>query len=131
MTLRSILHVEDDADIRAIVQLSLETLGGYQLSQYASGPEALEAAPSETPDLILLDVMMPGMSGEDVWKSFTEMPHLRDVPTIFMTAKAEGVYSADLIRRGACAVITKPFDPMSLPDEIRSHWDKCASEHSA
>jgi two-component system OmpR family response regulator len=69
MTLKRILHVDDDEDIRVIVQLALEVVGDFELLQFADGPTAIKEVASFSPELLLLDVMMPGMSGNQVWKA--------------------------------------------------------------
>ncbi len=122
MELNRILHVDDDEDIRTIVQVALEVVGGFELKQCADGPSAIEAAREFQPDLLLLDVMMPNMSGQDVRAEIGKLEGLRDVHTIFVTAKAEDDFTKQLRDEGALSVITKPFDPMTLADEIRGIW---------
>lgn len=113
-----VLHVEDDADIRQIAQLALEFSGQFELRQCGSGPEALEAAPDFAPDVFLLDVMMPGMSGDEVFDKLRTMDQFKDTPVIFMTARAQPSEVRALRDRGATGVIVKPFDPTTLGDEI-------------
>ncbi len=122
--LETILHVDDDADIRVIIKMSLETVGSFNVHQFASGQEAVEAAASVQPQMLLLDMMMPDMSGEEVWKLITQQPGLATVPTVFLTAKAEDSFSQELRRKGAAAVITKPVDPMLLASQIKEIWHK-------
>jgi len=124
MELKRILHVDDDEDIRTIVQLSLEVVGNFEIRQCPDGPSAVAAAPEFAPQLLLLDVMMPGMSGLEVWEAIARHAGLEDVPAIFVTAKAEDEFSRDLLEKGAMAVIVKPFDPMTLFEQIQSAWDK-------
>lgn len=121
--LKKILHVDDDADIRAIAHLSLGHIGGFEVSQCSSGVEALAVASSFKPQLFLLDVMMPGMSGEALWQELSNDPELTETSVIFMTAKVERQYVDHLISIGALAVIEKPFDAMELPNEIRKIWE--------
>ena len=78
--LKKILHVDDDQDIRTIAQMSLEMVGGFELKQCASGKEALVVAPKFRPDLLLLDVMMPEMTGEQLWNKLMQMPELANTP---------------------------------------------------
>jgi len=120
--LKKILHVDDDEDIRAIAKMTLELVGHFEVVQCESGPEAINIAQSAKPQLFLLDVMMPEMDGEETWRQLTALPGLEKVPTIFMTAKAEKQFSKTLIRQGALAVITKPFDPTELCDRIQTAW---------
>lgn len=115
-----ILHVEDDADIREIAMLSLETLGGFTVMQCGSGREALEKAPGFAPDLFLLDVMMPGMTGPDTLKALRLIEAMADIPAIFMTSINMAQGSAEEIKALAIGVIPKPFDPVTLADQIRA-----------
>ncbi len=124
MALKRILHVDDDEDIRTIVQLALEVVGEFEILQFGNGPGAVAGAVDFRPDLLLLDVMMPGMSGPEVWRALTALPQLADIPAIFVTAKAEDEFSRDLTRQGAMAVIVKPFDPMTLASQIQEIWDR-------
>tara|TARA_R110002074_G_scaffold384000_1_gene564464 strand:- start:316 stop:708 length:393 start_codon:yes stop_codon:yes gene_type:complete len=121
--LKKILHVDDDQDIRTIAQMSLEMVGGFELKQCASGKEALVVAPKFRPDLLLLDVMMPEMTGEQLWNKLMQMPELANTPTIFMTAKVERSFLTHLLHDGALAIVEKPFDPMELSQEILAAWN--------
>lgn len=122
--LQTILHVDDDEDIRVIIHMALETVGSFDVHQFATGQDAVEAAVSVNPQMLLLDVMMPDMSGEDVWRAITAQPGLANIPTIFLTAKAEDSFSKLLRDKGALAVITKPVDPMMLSSQIEDIWQK-------
>ena len=114
----TILHVDDDDDIRSIAAMALGLASWPRLFQFASGQEAIEAVESIKPDVLLLDVMMPGLSGEDTWQIIQQLPKMRAIPTIFMTARAENSYGLKLVDMGAIGVITKPFDPLTLADQI-------------
>ena len=118
MTLRSILFVDDDEDIRSIAHLSLTAVGGWQVTLAACGPDAIQQALRQTPDLIILDVMMPGMDGFATLERLRGDERTAAIPVIFLTAK---VQKAEVERYSAAGatVIAKPFDPMKLPDEIR------------
>ena len=120
--LKKILYVEDEEDIRMVGEMSLADVGGFEVKACASGAEALAAAPGFAPDLLLLDVMMPGMNGPSVLKALRDLPALAGVPAIFMTAKIMPSEIAELKAAGALEVVPKPFDPMTLPDEIRRIW---------
>lgn len=122
--LKKILLVEDDPDIRTVAQLSLEALGGFELRIAASGQEALEVAPGFAPDLFILDVMMPGLDGPGTLAGFRKMPALSATPVIFMTAKVQPQEVAHLKSLGALEIISKPFDPMTLPDQVRALWSR-------
>lgn len=113
------MHVEDDADIREIAAMALDMADDMEVEQFPGGAEALEAAPSLAPDILLLDVMMPGMSGEELLRQLREVPKLQSVPAVFMTARAQESEIETLKGLGAADVIVKPFDPMSLADRLR------------
>lgn len=121
--LRRILLVEDEPDIQSIARLALETLGGYRVEVCGSGPEALERVGSIRPDLILLDVMMPGMDGPAVVRELRSRPETAGYPVVFMTAKVQPQELNRYLEMGALGVIAKPFDPMVLSDELRRLWE--------
>ena len=123
-TLNRILYVEDEPDIQTVARLSLETLGGFTLEVCSSGEEALARAPLFRPELILLDVMMPGMDGPTTLKRLREIPEVAGVPVVFMTAKAQPQEIQHFKDLGALGVITKPFDPMTLPSDVRALWER-------
>lgn len=120
--LPKILHVEDDEDIREIVLFALESIGGMEVNQSASGQDALVLAPHMLPDLFLLDYMMPGLNGEETLQALRDIPRFADTPAIFMTAKAQQSEVGKLMRLGAIGVIVKPFNPMTLADDIVALW---------
>ncbi|MBA2964400.1 MULTISPECIES: response regulator [Ramlibacter] len=120
--LQRVLYVEDDADIRTIAVLALETVGGLQLRACASGAEALEAAAGFAPDLLLLDVMMPGMDGPTTLQRLRELPGTARTPVVFMTAKMQASEIEHYLSLGALGVITKPFDPMALAVQVQDLW---------
>ena len=121
-TLNRILYVEDEPDIRLIAQMALEAVGGFTVIVCASGPEALTAAPASQADLLLLDVMMPGMDGPSTLKALRELPATADTPVIFMTAKVQAAEVTAYKALGAIDVIPKPFDPMELSAQIQRIW---------
>jgi len=122
--LNTILLVEDDPDIREIVIMALRDLGAYTVEGCSSGQEALERVAFIGPDLILLDVMMPGMDGPTTMKKFREIREAKDVPVIFMTARSQTHEVTEYLNLGAIEVIRKPFDPVTLSDDIKSIWDR-------
>ena len=125
MTLPSlvrILLVEDESDIQTVTTLALKALGGFTVEVCSSGSEAIQAAPVFNPDLILLDVMMPGMDGLSTLKALRDIPRTTTTPVIFMTAKVQSYEVARYKKLGALAVISKPFDPMTLSETIHSIW---------
>ncbi|MDH5445995.1 MAG: response regulator [Gammaproteobacteria bacterium] len=121
-TLNKILYVEDEMDIQAIAQIALENVGGFKLKICSSGQEAIDQGPDFNPDLILLDVMMPGMDGPTTLEELRKLPSLTNTPVMFMTAKVQPQEIAHFKSLGAIEVIAKPFDPMKLADTISSAW---------
>lgn len=122
--LTHVMLVEDEPDIQAITRLALEVVGGFKVMVCSSGIEALQTAPSFTPDLILLDVMMPGMDGPTTLQALRAIPHFVNTPVIFMTAKVQPQELAQYRALGALGVIAKPFDPMTLSTTIGQIWEQ-------
>jgi diguanylate cyclase (GGDEF)-like protein len=122
--LTRILIVEDEADIQAIAQLALEAVGGFTIKACGSGVDALAIAPEFAPDLILLDVMMPGMDGLSTLQALRELPETSAVPVMFITAKVQPQEVARYRALGALDVIPKPFDPMTLAATISAAWER-------
>jgi len=122
--LERILYVEDDIDIRAIALLALEAVGGFSVLACATGSEAIKKAPDFRPDLLLLDVMMPGMDGPDTLRTLRSHPALAELPVVFITAKVRQNEIAELESLGALDVIAKPFDPMRFAQQIRDIWQR-------
>ena len=119
MPIQKVLLVDDEDDIRTIGQLSLARVGGWQCALAPSGHAALELAQSFHPDLVLLDVMMPGMDGPTTLSRLRAQEATAKTPVIFMTAKIQKQEVARYLELGAVGVIGKPFDPMTLPAEIK------------
>ena len=122
--LTRILYVEDEPDIQAVAQIALESVGGFTVKTCSSGEEAVDNAVDFNPDLILLDVMMPGMDGPSTLAKLQNFPELENTPAVFMTAKVQPQEVEQLLSCGAIDVIAKPFDPMTLADNIRDIWNK-------
>ena len=120
MAIEKIMMVDDEPHIRRIGELSLRGVGKWSVVLAGSGPEALELAKKEKPDVILLDVMMPGMDGPATLAKLREAEETATIPVIFLTAKAQRHEVERYRMLGAAGVLTKPFDPMTLPDEVRS-----------
>ena len=119
--------VEDDPDIQLITRLSLEVGGGYEVRVCGSGAEAIQSAPAYAPDLIVLDVMMPGMDGPATMDALRKLPELASTPVVFFTANTQEIVRQDLLRRGALDIIIKPIEPNALVAQIRSIWQRLAS----
>jgi two-component system OmpR family response regulator len=121
-TLQRILYVEDEPDIQAVARIALETVGGFTVQICNSGEDALQAAVEFAPDLLLLDVMMPGMDGPTTLKELRNLPQLQNTPAVFMTAKVQPQEVEQFKSYGALDVIAKPFDPMALSSQIAAVW---------
>lgn len=120
--LKRILYVEDEADIQTVAKMALETVGGFTVKTCDSGKEAVEEAPKFQPDLIILDVMMPGMDGPKTLEELRKNPEINSVPVVFMTAKVQPQEITKYKELGAVDVIDKPFDPMTLSDKVKKIW---------
>lgn len=123
-TLQRILCVEDQPDIRLLARVALTRVGGFQLLICSSGLEAIAQAPGFAPDLLLLDVMMPGMDGPTTLKNLRLLRGTASTPAIFLTARTDPADVANYLAAGAIGVIAKPFDPMTLSATVRSIWDQ-------
>lgn len=121
--LKRIMYVEDDPSIQRLVQLTLERVGGYQVKVCDSGEQALLDVVEFAPDLILLDVMMPGMDGPQTLAALRAWTATQHLPVIFMTAKAGADEVSSFMALGVQGVIIKPFNPMTLATEIQTIWD--------
>ena len=120
-----VLYVEDEPDIRAVALLALEDVGGFEVCPCSSGSEAVARADAFAPDVILLDVMMPGMDGPTTMSKLRALAVTKSTPVVFMTAKVQPHEAAQYRALGAVGVIAKPFDPMTLAEQVRALW--CAS----
>jgi CheY-like chemotaxis protein len=118
-----ILYVEDEADIRTIAAMALRMVGGFEVIECSGGAEALERATQSEVDLLLLDVMMPGMDGPATLAALRALEATATIPVIFMTAKVQAAEVAHYHALGALGVIGKPFDPMTLSSQIRDLWE--------
>lgn len=122
--LKRILYVDDETILHQMTRLTLERMGGFQVEIAASGAEALEKAPAYGPDLILLDVMMPGMDGPETFGRLRGIDAVKEVPVVFITAKAQPQEVERFRALGAAGVLTKPFDPKQLCADLRAIWDR-------
>ena len=119
MTIARILIVDDDEDVRTITAMAARDVGKWEVVVAGSGEEGIERARSERPDVILLDVMMPGMDGLATLAELRADPTTAEIPVIFLTAKVQKP-ELELYRDvGAAGTIQKPFNVLQLPDEIR------------
>ena len=120
--LKNILCIDDENDILDIAKFALENLGHYKLETCCDGKEAVRRAPELAPDLILLDVIMPGMDGITVYTELRRVPKLANVPVVFMTAKVQPSEVLRYLEMGVEGIIPKPFDPLALPEAVESLW---------
>jgi two-component system, OmpR family, response regulator len=117
-----IMHVEDDPSIQEVAKIALEAVGGFTVHTCSSGQQAIADYPDFAPQLILLDVMMPGMDGPTTLRQLQQQYDLTLVPAVFMTAKVQSNEVASYKNLGAADVVVKPFDPMTLSNQIRQIW---------
>jgi CheY-like chemotaxis protein len=115
-----VLLIEDEDDIRRIARLSLTRVGGMEVVDAASGVEGVRRAEEERPDAILLDVMMPGLDGPSTLAALRSNPNTAGIPVVFLTAKAMPTEMTRLRDLGARGVLTKPFDPVTLPAQLKA-----------
>jgi|AntRauTorcE11897_2_1112592.scaffolds.fasta_scaffold02513_3 CheY-like chemotaxis protein len=116
-----ILCVEDDLDIQLLLQLALGKLGGFEVMLAASGEEALQKLEDFLPDLLLLDLMLPGMNGLELFERVRQLPEFTQLPGLLMTARVAPQVPEEWQQPGILGVLTKPFNPTSLADEVRSY----------
>ena len=115
-----ILIVDDEADIREVARMSLESVAGWQVLVAADGRAAIEIAQAERPDAVLLDVMMPDLDGPATLALIREHCDAGELPALFLTAKAQAFDAGRLNELDAQGAIAKPFDPMNLHAQISS-----------
>jgi two-component system alkaline phosphatase synthesis response regulator PhoP len=118
MSRKKVLLIDDEDDIREVAALTLETMAGFEVISARDGVEGLAKAEEHQPDVILLDVMMPGIDGMMTFQRLQESESTRSIPVIFMTAKVQSADRKRLGELGACGIIAKPFNPMTLSDEV-------------
>lgn len=131
MAVHRVLLVDDDDDIRCIAAMSLTRLGGMEVHQASSGAAGLEMARALLPDVILLDMMMPGMDGERALEHLRADPVTAAIPVVFMTAKVMHQEIARWLSLGAVGVIHKPFDPLTLHIQVREAAARGEGQHGA
>ncbi len=118
----NVLHVDDEPDIREVAAFALEMDSEIKVRSAPSGREALEVLQSDAQvDVVLLDVMMPELDGPGTLEQLRLLPGHADTPVIFMTARAQSNELDRFLSLGAIAVIIKPFDPMTLGQQLRDH----------
>ena len=120
--LQRILLADDEPDILEISRIALETVGGYEVAVCESGTKFLELLGDFSPDLVIIDALMPDMNGLEVLAAMRKVRGFEETPAVFLTGLVLERDLRDLRRSGAVDVITKPFDPMTLPQRIQSIW---------
>ncbi|MBE9067018.1 response regulator [Leptolyngbya cf. ectocarpi LEGE 11479] len=120
METKHILIIDDDADIREATQLCLEITGHWDVLKASNGQEGIAIAQTEHPDVILLDMMMPGMDGLTILERLQDNPQTQQIPIIILTAKAQSHEQEFFRQLKVLSVITKPYDPMTISDQIFS-----------
>ncbi len=118
MSQKHILLVDDEADIREVVSLSLEAIGGWRVSSATSGHQGIAVARAERPDAILLDIMMPDIDGPATFERLRRDPRTCDIPVILLTAKSQSADHRGFASLGVAGILTKPFDPTLLSDQV-------------
>jgi CheY-like chemotaxis protein len=119
-----LLLVDDEDAIRTIASISLERVGEWTVISASSGHAALQAAQEDGPfDAVLMDVMMPDLDGPTTLQRMRDGVLGNQIPIIFLTAKLGAAERERLLSHGAAGVIAKPFDPMTLPEEVRQILD--------
>jgi DNA-binding response OmpR family regulator len=118
-----VLVIDDEAPIRLLCRVNLEA-EGMSVLEAADGPTGLEKARAETPDVVLLDVMMPGLDGWRVAEELLDDPRTRSIPIVFLTARAELRDRARGIDLGGIDYVTKPFNPVELAPLVRDLLDR-------
>jgi len=125
--LKRIMLVEDDPDVQTIASMALIDIGEFDLTVCSSGREALEQIDRIKPQMILLDVMMPDMDGPTTLAEIRRLPLATQPPVIFMTAKVQPQEQQRYMSLGAIEVIAKPFDPVSLADQLHAAWARLSA----
>ncbi|MFB2921505.1 response regulator [Aerosakkonema funiforme] len=123
MMAKKVLIVDDEERLRELVQACLEDLGGWTALTAGSGQEGLQIAQTEAIDAILLDVSMPGMDGFALYDRLQANPATRSIPVILLTAKVLASDRARFAQMGIAGVISKPFDPITISEEVAEILD--------
>lgn len=122
--LKKILYAEDEPDVQTVVELTIQSMSNYEIKLCDNGKTLLECVEGYSPDLILLDVMMPEMDGPTTFRNLQLNEKTKDIPVIFMTAKAQ-VHEIEIFKEtGVLGIITKPFDPINLCNDIQKIWNE-------
>ena len=122
--LKRIMYVDDDPDLQDIVRVGLETRGGFTVTCCDSGNQALEEISNFKPDLVILDMVLPGMSGLQLLDRMRELRGVPWIPVIFLTSKIRPDQVEDYEKLGVIGVINKPLNPLELRHQVREIWER-------
>jgi two-component system OmpR family response regulator len=120
--LNRIFYAEDDEDIQRIVRMSLERIGKMTVQVESDPLKAIDGMIEFKPEMVMLDWMMPGMDGPTLLKAMRQRPETASYPVVFITAKASMKEHEELAALGAAGIISKPFSPKDLPNQLREIW---------
>jgi CheY-like chemotaxis protein len=122
--LQHVLYVDDEPDMRMLVQITLENVGSIKVSLCENALDVLETAIEQKPQMIILDAMMPDMDGPAILQIIKKDARIADIPVVFLTAKTAPAEIEEFIAMGAVGVLKKPFDLTALPGDVRALWEK-------
>lgn len=117
------MYVDDDPDLQNLVKLGLETRAGFTVKICDSGEQAVEEITDFQPDLVILDVVMPGMSGPETLEALEKIPGIAPPPVIFLTSKIQPKQMVKYRKLGALGVIKKPMNPLELAEQVKDIWE--------
>jgi CheY-like chemotaxis protein len=120
MTVRRILLIDDEDDIREVLQTCLEMIGGWEVFSAASGHMGIEMAKAKQPDVILLDVIMPDIDGPSTLRLLQAKPATKSIPVIMLTAKVQAAEQSYFANLKVYGVLKKPFDPLKITGQIQA-----------
>lgn len=122
LALEKILIVEDEEDITEILRISLQLDSELSVEFAKTGPEGLQKAIIQQPDLIVLDVLLPGMDGLELLNELRQFPETKAIPVAFLTSRVLKDEVLEYQKRGAIGVIEKPFAPLEIAEKLRILW---------
>jgi CheY-like chemotaxis protein len=125
--LNSVLCIDDEVDLQSIIKIALERLGGIKAHFCTDPLQGVAKAREVKPDLILLDLMMPGLDGATLFGHFQSDPELASIPVVFLTAVMTGPAARNLETLGAAGILIKPFDVLELPRRLSAIWGELQS----
>ncbi|GAB4377499.1 MAG: response regulator [Elainellaceae cyanobacterium] len=124
MTVKKVLVIDDEADLRKLIQTCLEVMTEWQVLTAGSGKEGLTKAQTQQADVILLDIMMPEMDGLATLQQLRANSATRHIPVILLTAKERSIQQSQFTNLNVCGTIGKPFNPLNLADQITAVLNK-------